>query len=94
MVYSVYADIRFIQHLLFWCIARFQDNDGIYRPPKFMPTVMDEEDKRRKQDSRKDKAIARMAKENPYIKQMIDDAAGRPEEVCYPSISNLSCVQS
>ncbi|KAF8664956.1 hypothetical protein HU200_054276 [Digitaria exilis] len=57
-----------------------QDNDGIYRPPKFMPTAMDDEDKRRKQDSRRDKAIARMAKENPYIKQMIDDAADRPEE--------------
>ncbi|KAJ1286757.1 hypothetical protein BS78_03G376200 [Paspalum vaginatum] len=57
-----------------------QDNDGIYRPPKFMPTVMDDEDKRRKQDSRRDKAIARMATENPYIKGIIDDAADRPEE--------------
>ncbi|RLN05524.1 neuroguidin-A [Panicum miliaceum] len=57
-----------------------QDNDGVYRPPKFMPAIMDDEDKRRKQDSRRDKAIARMAKENPYIKEMIDDTAGRPEE--------------
>ncbi|RCV28700.1 hypothetical protein SEVIR_5G429100v4 [Setaria viridis] len=57
-----------------------QDNDGVYHPPKFMPAIMEEEDKRRKQDSRKDKAIARMAKENPYIKEMIDDAADRPEE--------------
>jgi hypothetical protein len=55
---------------------------------------MDDEDKRRKQDSRRDKAIARMAKENPYIKEMIDDTAGRPEEVCYTSISNLSCMPS
>ncbi|CAO2167461.1 unnamed protein product [Urochloa humidicola] len=57
-----------------------QDNDGIYRPPKFMPASIDDEDKRRKQDSRKDKAIARMAKENPYVKEMIDAAADRPEE--------------
>jgi U3 small nucleolar ribonucleoprotein protein LCP5 len=58
-----------------------------------MPAIMEEE-KRRKQDSRKDKAIARMAKENPYIKEMIDDAADRPEEVCYTFFSNLSCMQS
>ncbi|KAL6613955.1 hypothetical protein ACP70R_036225 [Stipagrostis hirtigluma subsp. patula] len=57
-----------------------QDNDGVYRPPKFMPTSMDDEDKRRKQASRKDKAIARMATENPYLKEIIDDAADRPEE--------------
>ncbi|KAL6839996.1 hypothetical protein ACP4OV_029806 [Aristida adscensionis] len=57
-----------------------QDNDGVYRPPKFMPTSMDDEDKRRKQDLRKDKAIARMATENPYFKEIIDDAADRPEE--------------
>ena len=53
-----------------------------------MPTIMDDEDKRRKQDSRREKAITRMAKENPYIKEMIDDTAGRPEEVCYTFVSN------
>lgn len=57
-----------------------QDNDGVYRPPKFMPSIMDDEDKRRKQDSRRNKAIARMTKENPYMKELIDDAEGRPEE--------------
>jgi len=57
-----------------------QNNDGVYRPPKFMPTIMDDEDKRLKQDSRREKAMARMAKENPYLKEMIDDTAGRPEE--------------
>ena len=59
-----------------------------------MPTIMDDEDKRRKQDSRREKAITRMAKENPYIKEMIDDTAGRPEEVCYTFISNWSCMPS
>lgn len=57
-----------------------QDNDGIYRPPKFMPASMDDEDKGRKQASRRDKALARMATENPYLKEIIDDAADRPEE--------------
>ncbi|KAL5652348.1 hypothetical protein ACJX0J_037806, partial [Zea mays] len=57
-----------------------QDTDGVYRPPKFMPTSMDDEEKRHKKDSRRDKAIARVATENPYIKEIIDDAADRPEE--------------
>ncbi|KAK3157196.1 hypothetical protein QOZ80_2AG0117440 [Eleusine coracana subsp. coracana] len=57
-----------------------QDNDGIYRPPKFMPASMDDEDKRHKQASRRDRALARMATENPYLKEIIDDAADRPEE--------------
>jgi hypothetical protein len=47
-----------------------------------MPTSMDDEEKRHKKDSRRDKAIARVATENPYIKEIIDDAADRPEEVC------------
>ncbi|KAK3153345.1 hypothetical protein QOZ80_2BG0171040 [Eleusine coracana subsp. coracana] len=57
-----------------------QDNDGIYRPPKFMPASMDDEDKRNKQASRRDRALARMATENPYLKEIIDAAADRPEE--------------
>jgi hypothetical protein len=40
-----------------------------------MPGRMDDEDK---QDS--------MARENPYIKDIIDAAANRPEEVCITSV--------
>uniref|UniRef100_A0A0D9V9B9 Neuroguidin n=1 Tax=Leersia perrieri TaxID=77586 RepID=A0A0D9V9B9_9ORYZ len=58
-----------------------QDNDGVYRPPKFMATKMDDEDKRIKQAARRDKALERMAIGNPYIKEIIDDAADRPEEL-------------
>lgn len=53
-----------------------QGNDGIYRPPKLVPAV----DKRSKDASRRDIALARSAKENPYLKEIIDDAADRPEE--------------
>jgi U3 small nucleolar ribonucleoprotein protein LCP5 len=58
-----------------------QDIGGIYRPPKFMPASMDYEDKRHKQASRRDRALTRMATENPYIKEIMDAAADRPEEV-------------
>jgi len=54
-----------------------------------MPTSVDDEEKRRKKDSRRDKALARVAIENPYIKEMIDDAADRPEEVCVTFALNL-----
>ncbi|KAF0916447.1 hypothetical protein E2562_007535 [Oryza meyeriana var. granulata] len=57
-----------------------QDNDGLYRPPKIMPVTMDDEDKRHKKASRRDKALARMATESSYFKEIIDDAADRPEE--------------
>ena len=39
--------------------------------------------------TRRDKAIARVAIENPYIKEIIDDAADRPEEVCLTFALNL-----
>jgi U3 small nucleolar ribonucleoprotein protein LCP5 len=42
---------------------------------------MDDEDKRHKQASRKDKTLARMATESSYFKEIIDDAADRPEEL-------------
>ncbi|OAY65330.1 Neuroguidin [Ananas comosus] len=41
-----------------------QDNGGVYRPPRFAPTIMDEDKttKQEKQDLRKDKALLRQAK--------------------------------
>ncbi|KAM0865802.1 hypothetical protein ACQ4PT_043031 [Festuca glaucescens] len=55
-----------------------QGNYGIYHPPKIQPVIMD--DKRSKDDSRTENALVRMATYNPYLKEMIDDAADRPEE--------------
>jgi U3 small nucleolar ribonucleoprotein protein LCP5 len=40
------------------------------------------EDRRSKDNSRREEALARKAMDNPYLKEMIDAAADRPEEVC------------
>ncbi|KAF5190539.1 Neuroguidin [Thalictrum thalictroides] len=64
-------------------IDLIQDFDGKYRPPKFAPTTMDE-DKMSKQEKmalRKDKLRDRKAKQNPFMKELIDDLEGRPEEI-------------
>lgn len=54
------------------------NNGGIYRPPKIQPVSMD--DRRSKDNSRREEALARKAMDNPYLKEMIDAAADRPEE--------------
>ncbi|RWR90980.1 neuroguidin-B isoform X1 [Cinnamomum micranthum f. kanehirae] len=60
-----------------------QDGEGVYRPPKFAPTAMDEDkiSKREKQALRKEKEALRQAKQSAYVKELIDDFEGRPEEV-------------
>ncbi|OAY65327.1 Neuroguidin [Ananas comosus] len=60
-----------------------QDNGGVYRPPRFAPTIMDEDKttKQEKQDLRKDKALLRQAKQSTYVKEIMDDFEERPEEV-------------
>ncbi|XP_044950178.1 neuroguidin-A-like [Hordeum vulgare subsp. vulgare] len=55
-----------------------QGKDGIYVPPRIGPAAMD--DSHSKDAVRKEKRLLRMATENPYFKEMIDDAADRPEE--------------
>ncbi|KDP41500.1 hypothetical protein JCGZ_15907 [Jatropha curcas] len=58
-----------------------ENGSGVYRPPKIAPTMM-EEDKMSKQERnalRREKNIQRHAKQG-YIKEMIDDMEGRPEE--------------
>ncbi|XP_077233946.1 sas10/Utp3/C1D family [Tasmannia lanceolata] len=60
-----------------------QDDDGVYRPPRFAPTTMDE-DKMSKQEKlalRKEKETLRQAKQSAYVKELMDDIEGRPEEV-------------
>lgn len=57
--------------------------DGVYRPPKFSRTSM-EEDKVSKEDRlalRKDREILRQARQNPFTRELMNDFEGRPEEV-------------
>ncbi|KAG9440180.1 hypothetical protein H6P81_020345 [Aristolochia fimbriata] len=60
-----------------------KDGDGVYRPPKFAPTTMDEdkESKREKMTLRKEKETLKRAKQSPFLREVIDDIEGRPEEV-------------
>ncbi|KAH7524787.1 hypothetical protein FEM48_Zijuj06G0156200 [Ziziphus jujuba var. spinosa] len=57
--------------------------DGVYKPPKFAPTSM-EEDKISKQDRnaiRKEKNALRQARQSAYVREMLNDFEGRPEEI-------------
>ena len=55
----------------------------MYHPPKFAPTSM-EEDKISKQERnamRKEKETIRQARQSAYVRELMDDLEGRPEEV-------------
>lgn len=61
-----------------------QDNDGVYQPPKFAPTTMEDDDK----TSRKERNAIRMGKlalkrasQSDYVRGLIDEIEDRPEEV-------------
>ncbi|WOL03889.1 neuroguidin isoform X1 [Canna indica] len=60
-----------------------QDGGGVYRPPRFAPTSMDEDkiSKQEKQALRREKALLRQAKQSAYVKELIDDIEDRPEEI-------------
>ncbi|KNA17374.1 hypothetical protein SOVF_080590 [Spinacia oleracea] len=59
------------------------DHDGIYRPLKIAPVTM-EADKKSKQErdaERKTKNDLRRVRQNEYVRSLVDDLEGRPEEV-------------
>uniref|UniRef100_A0A9I9CH44 Neuroguidin n=1 Tax=Cucumis melo TaxID=3656 RepID=A0A9I9CH44_CUCME len=60
-----------------------EDGDGIYRPPKFAPTSMEEDKKSRKERNsmRKDLQTLRQARQSDYMRELMDDMAGKPEEI-------------
>ncbi|XP_023525809.1 neuroguidin [Cucurbita pepo subsp. pepo] len=60
-----------------------EDGDGIYRPPRFAPTTMDEDKSSRKErnSSRKDLETLRRARQSDYMRELMDDMAGKPEEI-------------
>lgn len=59
------------------------EDDALYRPPRFAPTAMDDNKitKEEKQARRKDREVLRRAKNNTIIKEIMDDIEGRPEEI-------------
>ncbi|PKA46715.1 hypothetical protein AXF42_Ash019698 [Apostasia shenzhenica] len=60
-----------------------QDGRGVYRPPKFAPTIMDEDkmSKQEKQALRREKELLRRSKQSSYVKGLMDEFEDRPEEV-------------
>lgn len=60
-----------------------QSGSGVYRPPKFAPTSMDNDklSKEEKQAIRRDKELLRRTKESSYMKEFMDNFEDRPEEV-------------
>lgn len=60
-----------------------EDGDGVYRPPRFAPTAMEEDklSKEEKNTLRKEKQALRQARQSVYVRELMDDIEGRPEEV-------------
>ncbi|KAF9603302.1 hypothetical protein IFM89_034651 [Coptis chinensis] len=56
-----------------------QDGDGVYRPPKIAPT--EEMSKLEKIALRKDKMLHQKAKQSDFMRGLMDDLEGKPEEV-------------
>ncbi|KAL1201949.1 Protein THALLO [Cardamine amara subsp. amara] len=55
--------------------------DGVYRPPKFAPTMDDKTSKQERDAARKEKHFLRQATEDTYMKDVLDDLEDRPEEI-------------
>ncbi|CAI8599119.1 unnamed protein product [Vicia faba] len=63
--------------------AQDDDGDDVYRPPRIAPTSMDM-DKSSKQERnaiRRDREILKQAKQSDFIRTMVNDMEGRPEEI-------------
>lgn len=65
------------------CCVNFQDNRGVYKPPKIAPTTMEEgrKSKQERDAERKSKDTLRRVRQSEYVKSLVDDLEGRPEEV-------------
>ncbi|MQL87256.1 hypothetical protein Taro_019802 [Colocasia esculenta] len=60
-----------------------EDGAGVYRPPHFAPTSMDEDkiSRKERQAIRKEKEALLRAKQSTLAKELMDEIEGRPEEV-------------
>lgn len=60
-----------------------EDGTGVYKPPKFAPASMDEDKMSRKERNalRKEKETLRQARQSTFMRELVNDLEGRPEEV-------------
>ncbi|KAI3459512.1 hypothetical protein Pfo_016175 [Paulownia fortunei] len=60
-----------------------EEGAGVYRPPKLAPSSMEEDKMSREERNalRKDKEIVRQARQSAYVRELMNDLEGRPEEV-------------
>nr|POE61961.1 neuroguidin [Quercus suber] len=56
---------------------------GVYRPPKLVPVVMEEDkiSKKERNALRKEKQMLRQSRQSDFMREMMDNMEGRPEEV-------------
>ncbi|XP_027147905.1 neuroguidin [Coffea eugenioides] len=59
------------------------EKDGVYRPPKLVPATMDEDKMSRQERNamRKEKETLRQARRSAYVRELMNDLEGKPEEV-------------
>ncbi|TXG52650.1 hypothetical protein EZV62_021819 [Acer yangbiense] len=59
-----------------------EDGAGVYKPPKFAPTSMDEDKISRKEKNvlRKEKETLKQVRQSTYMRELMDNLEGRPEE--------------
>ncbi|KAH9298821.1 hypothetical protein KI387_030503, partial [Taxus chinensis] len=60
-----------------------QDGEGVYRPPMFAPTAMDEEKdaRNKKLEMRKQKEMLHKASRSAFVKELANNLEGKPDEV-------------
>ncbi|GAB2223362.1 hypothetical protein Droror1_Dr00017503 [Drosera rotundifolia] len=60
-----------------------EEKTGVYRPPKFAPASMEDDRMTRHERNAKRKADAavRLVKSNDFVKSLMDDLEGKPEEI-------------
>ncbi|KAL2529636.1 Sas10/Utp3/C1D family [Forsythia ovata] len=60
-----------------------EDGDGVYRPPKLVPASMEENKMSRQERNalRKERENLRQAKQSAYVRELMNDLEGKPEEI-------------
>ncbi|CAA0814414.1 Sas10/Utp3/C1D family [Striga hermonthica] len=60
-----------------------EKGDSVYQPPKFAPSSMDEDkiSRQEKNARRREEEIIRQSRKSAYVRELMNDLEGRPEEV-------------